>query len=98
MDIVEKLQAFTWKLELFDLDFSPLKKQAEGPGRSIVTQNMEDFIKQLRDNISSRFEDHSIPKDNIAFILDPLTVRELSSLVKKTIPTLDKAAIQIELI
>ncbi|KAK6298855.1 hypothetical protein J4Q44_G00303650 [Coregonus suidteri] len=108
--MVEKLEAFTRKLELFDLDlssgrllhFSTLKKrQAEGPGRSIVTEVMEDFIKQLRDNFSTRFEDYSMPKDIIAFEREPFTVRpggEFSSLAKKTIPSLDEAAIQTELI
>lgn len=86
-----------WKLELFDLDFSTLKKrQAEGPDRS-----MEDFIKQLRDNFSTRFEDYRMPMDIIAFVRAPLTVRpdgERSSLAKKTIPSLDEAANQTELI
>ncbi|KAK6302581.1 hypothetical protein J4Q44_G00269360 [Coregonus suidteri] len=71
--MVEKLEAFTRKFELFDLDLSSgrlstlKKRQAEGPGRSIVTEMMDDFIKQLRDNFSTRFEDYSMPKDIIAF-------------------------------
>lgn len=42
-----------------------------------------------------------MPKDIIAFVRDPLTVRpsgELSSLAKKTIPSLDETAIQTQLI
>jgi hypothetical protein len=80
-------------------DFSTLKKrQAVGPGSSIVTEVMEAFIKQ-RDNFSTRFEDYSMPED-IAFVLDPLTVPpggQYSSLAKKTIASLDEAAIQTEL-
>ena len=82
------------------LHFSTLKKrQAVEPGRSIVTEVMGAFIKQPRDNFSTRFEDYSMPED-IAFVLDPLTVHpggQYSSLAKKTIPSLDEAAIQTEL-
>uniref|UniRef100_A0A673J126 HAT C-terminal dimerisation domain-containing protein n=1 Tax=Sinocyclocheilus rhinocerous TaxID=307959 RepID=A0A673J126_9TELE len=51
-------------------------------------------------NFTSMFEDYSIPKDIIAFVHDPLTVRpgDFSSLVKKMIPLLDGAAFQMELI
>jgi hypothetical protein len=110
VDKLEKYEACTMKLELFDMDmssgrllhFSTLKKrQAEAPGRSIVTEVMEDFIKQPRDKLSTRFQDYSMPKDIVAFVCDPLTVRpggEFSSLAKKTIPSLDEAAIQTELI
>ncbi|KAL1279145.1 hypothetical protein QQF64_025818 [Cirrhinus molitorella] len=103
-DMVEKLESFTRKLELLESDmstgrllhFSTLKKQAMGQ----VTEIMVDFIKQLRTNFTSRFEDYSIPKDIIAFVRDPLSVRpgDFSSLVKKTIPLLDEAAFQMELI
>ncbi|KAJ4942392.1 hypothetical protein JOQ06_012258 [Pogonophryne albipinna] len=68
--MVEKLESFTRK-ELFESDistgrllhFSTLKSQALGQ----VTELMVDFIKQLRANFTSRFEDYSIPKDIIAF-------------------------------
>ncbi|KAM3860305.1 SCAN domain-containing protein 3-like [Diretmus argenteus] len=104
VDLVEKLESFTRKLELFQSDistgrllhFTTLKSQTGGR----VTALMVDFIKQLQDNFKSRSEDYSIPRDIIAFVRDPLTVRseDFSSLAKKTIPSLDEAAFQLELI
>lgn len=105
VDMVEKLESFTRKLELLESDistgrllhFSTLKTQAPGQ----VTELMVDFIKRLRANFTSRFEDYSIPKDIIAFVRDPLTVRpsgDFSSLAKKTIPSLDEAALEMEFI
>ena len=47
------------------LHFSTLKKTGE------VTDLMVDFIKRLRANFTSRFDDYSIPKDIIDFIRDP---------------------------
>lgn len=102
VDMVEKLESFTRKLELLESDistgrllhFSTLKTQALGQ----VTELMVDFFKQLQANFTSRFEDYSIPKNSIAFVCDPLTVRpgDFSSLAKKTIPLLDEAAFQKE--
>ncbi|KAJ4945269.1 hypothetical protein JOQ06_013802, partial [Pogonophryne albipinna] len=103
--MVEKLESFTRKLELFESDistgrllhFSTLKSQALGQ----VTELMVDFIKQLRANFTSRFEDYSIPKDIIAFVRDPLTVRpsgDFTSQAKQMIPSLDEAALEMELI
>ncbi|XP_033987943.1 SCAN domain-containing protein 3-like [Trematomus bernacchii] len=105
VDMVEKLESFTRKLELFESDistgrllhFSTLKSQALGQ----VTELMVDFIKQLRANFTSRFEDYSIPKDIIAFVRDPLTVRpsgDFTSQAKQMIPSLDEAALEMELI
>uniref|UniRef100_UPI00358DDDAA SCAN domain-containing protein 3-like n=1 Tax=Myxine glutinosa TaxID=7769 RepID=UPI00358DDDAA len=105
VDMVEKLESFTRKLELLESDistgrllhFSTLKTQAPGQ----VAELMVDFIKQLQVNFTSRFEDYSIPTDIIAFVCDPLTVRpsgDFSSLAKKIIPSLDEAALQMELI
>lgn len=103
VDLVEKLESFSKKLELFYSDlssgrllhFATLKSQ----GRGKVTEVMLDFVKQLRTNFKSRFEHYSIPKDIIAFVRDPLTVRgaDFSALTKKTIPSLDEAAFQLEL-
>ena len=87
VDIVEKLQSFTAKLELLDSDmstgrllhFNTLKTRAAGR----VTGLMVEFIKQLRANFASRLEDFSVPRDVIAFVRDPLAIRssgELSSL------------------
>ncbi|XP_061569005.1 SCAN domain-containing protein 3-like [Cololabis saira] len=104
VDMVEKMESFTRKLELFQSDlltgrllhFSTLKSQVRGE----VTGLMVDFIKQLRANFKSRFEDYSIPRDIVAFVRDPLTVRsaDFSSLAKETIPLLDEAAFEMELI
>ncbi|XP_033969485.1 protein FAM200A-like [Trematomus bernacchii] len=105
VDMVEKLESFTRKLQLFESDistgrllhFSTLKSQALGQ----VTELMVDFIKQLRANFTSRFEDYSIPKDIIAFVRDPLTVRpsgDFTSQAKQMIPSLDEAALEMELI
>ncbi|KAJ4935312.1 hypothetical protein JOQ06_016848 [Pogonophryne albipinna] len=66
-----------------------------------VTELMVDFIKQLRANFTSRVEDYSIPKDIIAFVRDPLTVRpsgDFTSQAKQMIPSLDEAALEMELI
>ncbi|KAI9547997.1 hypothetical protein NQZ68_013015 [Dissostichus eleginoides] len=101
--MVEKLESFTRKLELFESDISTgrllhcstLKSQGQ------VTELMLDFIKQLRANFTSRFEDYSIPKDIIAFVRDPLTVRpsgDFTSQAKQMIPSLDEAALEMELI
>ena len=90
MDMVEKLEAFTRKLELFGLDLSS--------GRLLHTEERQ---AEGSDNFSTRSEYYSMPKDIIVFVHDPLTVHlggELSSLAKKTIPSLDEAAIQTELI
>ncbi|KAI9514987.1 hypothetical protein NQZ68_028939 [Dissostichus eleginoides] len=103
--MVEKLESFTRKLEFFESDistgrllhFSTLKSQAPGQ----VTELMVDFIKQLRANFTSRFEDYSIPKDIIAFVRDPFTVRpsgDFTSQAKQMIPSLDEAALEMELI
>ncbi|XP_061597630.1 protein FAM200A-like [Cololabis saira] len=104
VDMVEKMESFTRKLELFHSDlstgrllhFTTLKSQVRGE----VTGLMVDFIKQLRANFKSRFDDYSIPRDIVAFVRDPLTVRsaDFSSLAKETIPLLDEAAFQMELI
>ncbi|KAK1894152.1 L-2-aminoadipate reductase large subunit [Dissostichus eleginoides] len=78
------------------LHFSTLKSQA-----GQVTELLVDFIKQLRANFTSRFEDYSIPKDIIAFVRDPLTVRpsgDFTSQAKQMIPSLDEAALEMELI
>ncbi|XP_061589548.1 SCAN domain-containing protein 3-like [Cololabis saira] len=100
----EMSMSFTRKLELFQSDlstgrllhFNTLKSQVRGE----VTGLMVDFIQQLRANFKSRFEDYSIPRDIVAFVRDPLTVRsaDFSSLAKETIPLLDEAAFQMELI
>jgi len=104
VDMVEKLESFTRKLEMFETDistggrllhFTTLKK-ASGQ----VTELMVDFIKQLRANFTSRFDDYSIPKEIIAFVRDPLTVKpggHFSSLAKGMIPSLDEAALEMEL-
>ncbi|KAK1875836.1 SCAN domain containing protein 3 [Dissostichus eleginoides] len=75
-----------------------LKSQALGQ----VTELMVDFIKELRANFTSRFEDYSmIPKDIIAFVHNPLTVRpsgDFTSQAKQIIPSLDEASLKMELI
>ncbi|XP_049328031.1 SCAN domain-containing protein 3-like [Astyanax mexicanus] len=103
VDMVEKLESFTRMLEMFEADistnrllhFSTLKRTA---GK--VTELMVDFIKRLRDNFTSRFDDYSIPKDIIDFIRDPAVkpADNFSSLAKETIPSLDQAALEMEII
>lgn len=103
VDLVEKMDSFTRKLELFQSDissgrllhFTTLK--SHGGGR--VTGMMTEFIKQLQDNFQSRFENYCIPREIIVFVRDPLAARseEFSSLAKKTISSLDEAAFQMEL-
>ena len=78
VDVVEKLQSFTAKLELLESDmstgrllhFSALKSQVAGQATGL----MLDFIKQLRANFTSRLEDFSVPREIIAFVRDPLTI------------------------
>lgn len=110
LDLIEKLDAFGKKLDLFHSDissgklqhFSTLKKWlGEGPGSDIVTGTMKDFMVQLRDNFSTRFEDFGIPKDVIAFVRDPFSVSaggEWFSQAKQVMPLLDESVIQLELI
>ncbi|XP_075998413.1 SCAN domain-containing protein 3-like [Genypterus blacodes] len=103
VDMVEKLESFTRMLEMFEADistgrllhFSTLKRTA-----GEVTELMVDFIKKLRANFNSRFDDYSIPKDIIDFIRDPAVkiADNFSSLAKATIPSLDQAALEIEMI
>ncbi|KAL0146797.1 hypothetical protein M9458_057736 [Cirrhinus mrigala] len=103
VDMVEKLESFTRKLEMLEADistgrllhFSTLKKTA---GK--VTELMVDFIKGLRANFISRFDDYSIPKDIIDFIRDPAVkpADNFSSLAKEMIPSLDQAALEMEMV
>ena len=103
VDMVEKLESFTRKLEMLEADistgrllhFSALKKTA-----GEVTELMVDFIKRLRANFTSRFDDYSIPKDIIDFIRDPAVkpADNFSSLAKEMIPSLDQAALEMEII
>lgn len=101
---MEKLKAFTKKLNLFHADlisgrllhFETLKTV----GECDVTENMVKFIVQLRDNFVERFEDFSISKDVIGFVRDPFSFNpggEFSTNVRKVIP-LDEACVQRELI
>lgn len=103
VDLVEKLDAFGNKLDLFNADllsgrllhFSTLKTV----GQSHVTDKMKKFITQLKDNFSSRFDDFLIPRDVIGFVSDPFTINpsgEFSTNAVKMMP-LDEAAIQSEL-
>lgn len=101
--MVEKLKSFTRKLEMLEADistgrllhFSTLKKTA---GK--VTKLMVDFIKGLRANFTSRFDDYSIPKDIIDLIRDPAVkpADNFSSLAKEIIPSLDQAALEMEMV
>ncbi|XP_059210109.1 SCAN domain-containing protein 3-like [Centropristis striata] len=103
VDMVEKLESFTRMLEMFEADistgrllhFSTLKRTA-----GEVTELMVDFIKRLRTNFTSRFDDYSIPKDIIDFIRDPAVkpADNFSTLAKETIPSLDQAALEMEII
>ncbi|KAM8729080.1 protein FAM200A-like [Acanthopagrus schlegelii] len=103
VDLVEKLDAFGNKLDLFNADllsgrllhFSTLKKV----GQSHVTDRMKKFITQLKDNFSSRFDDFLIPRDVIGFVRDPFSINpsgEFSTNAVKMM-SLDEAAIQSEL-
>uniref|UniRef100_UPI003AB06FCF zinc finger BED domain-containing protein 5-like n=1 Tax=Centroberyx gerrardi TaxID=166262 RepID=UPI003AB06FCF len=104
VDMVEKLDAFGNKLDLFHTDllsgrllhFNTLKTV----GVSNVTENMKKFITQLRENFSARFDDFAISRDVIEFVRDPFTISpggEFSANVKKVM-LLDEAAIQSELV
>lgn len=104
VNMVEKLDAFGNKLDLFHEDllsgrllhFSTVKTV----GHSKVTENMKTFITQLRENFSARFDDFAISRDVIGFVRDPFTISpggEFSANVRKVMP-LDEAAIQSELI
>ena len=75
VDMVEKLDAFGNKLDLFHADllsgrllhFNTLKTV----GESNVTDNMNKCITQLKDNFSARFDDVFISRDVIGFVRDP---------------------------
>ncbi|XP_053177223.1 SCAN domain-containing protein 3-like [Scomber japonicus] len=102
VDMVEKLESFTRKLEMLEADistgrllhFSTLKTAGQ------VTELMVDFIKRLRANFTSQFDDYSIPKDIIHFVRDPSVkpADNFSSLAKEMIPSLDQAALEMEII
>ena len=103
VDMVEKLESFTRKLEMLEADistgrllhFSTLKKTA-----GEVTELMADFIKRLRANFTSRFDDYSIPKDIIDLLRDPAVkpADNFSSLATEMIPSLVQAALEMEII
>ena len=65
-----------------------------------MTELMDDFIKRLRANFTSRIEDYSIPEDIIDYIRDPAVkpANNFSSLAKEMIPSLDQAALEMEII
>ena len=104
VDMIEKMDSFTRKLELFQSDlasgrllhFATLKSQ--GGGR--VTGIMTEFLDKLRDNFQSRFRDYCVPREIVGFVRDPLSTRseEFSSLAKTTMSSLDEATLQLELI
>lgn len=105
VDMVEKLESFIKKMEFFETDlktnrllhFPTLKAQTSGK----VTAVMVDFVKQLQENFTSRFDDYALPKEIIAFVRDPIHVYltpEFSSVAIATIPTLNQAAFEMELI
>ena len=90
VDMVEKLQSFTRKLELLESDISTGRLLHFATLKTLlpeqVTELMAEFIKQLRADFTSRFEDYSVPKEILAFARDPLTVQssaDFSSLAKK---------------
>ena len=61
---------------------------------------MTDFIIQLKENFSSRLNDFSIPKDIIEFVRDPFSIEtkcNFSYNAKKVPPSIDEAALQLEL-
>ena len=78
VNLVEKLEAFGNKLDLFHADllpgrplhFNTLKTVGEGN----VTDKMKTFITQLKDNFSARFDDFFISRDVIGFVRDPFTI------------------------
>ncbi|MBN3290676.1 SCND3 protein, partial [Polypterus senegalus] len=103
VDLVEKLDAFGNKLDLFHADllsgrllhFNTLKTVGEGN----VTDKMKTFITQLKDNFSARFDDFFISRDVIGFVRDPFTISpsgEFSTNAVKMLP-LDESAIQSQL-
>ncbi|RXN20545.1 SCAN domain-containing 3-like isoform X2 [Labeo rohita] len=103
VDLVEKLDAFGNKLDLFHADllsgrllhFNTLKTVGEGN----ITDKMKTFITQLKDNFSARFNDFFISRDVIGFVRDPFTISpsgEFSTNAVKMLP-LDEAAIQSQL-
>ncbi|KAK6492333.1 SCAN domain-containing protein 3-like [Huso huso] len=110
IDLVEKLNAFGKKLDIFLSDltshrllhFNWLRKHQEEAGTNdVVTDLMTDLIDQMKDNFSARFDKFSIPRDVIGFVRDPFSVKpdgDFSSHVKKVLPAIDEAALQLELV
>ena len=80
---------------LESISFSALKKTA-----GQVTELMIDFIQRLQANFTSRFDDYSIPKEVINFVRDPAgkPAGDFSTLAKEMIPSLDEAALEMEII
>uniref|UniRef100_A0A8C6S850 DUF4371 domain-containing protein n=1 Tax=Neogobius melanostomus TaxID=47308 RepID=A0A8C6S850_9GOBI len=104
VDMVEKLESFIKKLELFETDmtskrllhFPTLKTHAPKQ----VTEAMVNFVRHVREEFLSRFEDYSCPKEIFAFVRDPLSVQanpEFSTIVKKALPSLDEATFELQL-
>ncbi|CAL9706387.1 unnamed protein product [Knipowitschia caucasica] len=104
VDMVEKLESFIKKLELFVTDmtskrlvhFPTLKRHAPKQ----VTEAMVNFVRHVREEFLSRFEDYSCPKEIFAFVRDPLSVQanpEFSTIVKKALPSLDEATFELQL-
>jgi len=104
VNLVEKLDAFRRKLDLFNADFISGKllhfNTLKTVGESNVTHNMKQFMTQLRENFSTRFDDFAITRDVLEFVRDPFSVSqggEFSANAKKLLQ-FDEAAIQIQLI
>lgn len=104
VDMVERLDAFGNKLGLFHTDLVSGKllhfNSLKTVGMSKVTDNMKDFIIQLKQNFSDRFDDFAIPRDVMEFVRDPFTINpggEFSANVQKLM-LLNEAAVQCQLV
>lgn len=72
--MVEKLDAFGDKLDLFHVDLMSGRLlhcyTLKAVGESNVTDKMKKFITQLKENFSARFDDFVISRDVIGFVHD----------------------------
>lgn len=106
LDMFDRISAFQGKIELFSTDieshkllhFPTLKAMYVSPEN--ITPAMITFVKRLKENFSSRFDDFNVGKEVIRFILNPFSsvFSNLSSNFMKMFPDIEEAQIQLELI
>lgn len=107
-DLVDRLNGFKRKLELFSIDLTPTKMLHFPTLRALINSSsaqispaMTAFIDKLIDNFAARFDNFNIPAEVMRFTKDPFSVDaggEFAAEAKQVLPSLDEGSLQLELI